>query len=528
VKWGLLRQIVTRSQLLLLDTVLAGSFGCQPMASVGIHGSGVETSRGVQVARQSEADHPISTAKTTGKGARVGLRDWPEPFGPSGPVRVDRVAVNQSWVSWCNVRSSHLTLTWSDGRSQSLTAVLGQSVTGNAVAIAVGDTWQVVDTASRNTIDLNQLGIDRRLNPTGSGARSIVFHPTLPIVALLLRRDEHSLVSLLDTSDERQLSIFPSSREVYRVAWEPSGDYLLLDEIPEDTNGNHRLDWPEPELSRPASICDDAMPRFVTAGSKGDRLVTTIGARTGGAAIPANGAVQYGDHSWFAITPDRQVTINDATHAVEATPKTCDAHLVASHGTSRQLLIGCLEKSRLALGLVSQHGYRPLGIDMPYAEDFDRRTWSERFLPIYSGTSTYLVDFERSTAITLLERDQLLAQLGANVVVRRGSTIVRLNAGDSSAVVLATSLEPGTRIVLGKRVAWVDPYVVGADPEFVTYLLPHNVAALSEQGCALVYTKPADPPNHPQGPLRWLCGRGSVGEKNLPSDDTESFETATP
>jgi hypothetical protein len=512
----------------LVGLVLAGALGCRPMPSVGIHGGGVGTSAKAGNARQTKADLPVATATAAREVPRAGPRDWQLPFGPNGPVRVDRVANDGSWVSWCDVRSSQLTLSWSDGRSQSVTAVLGQSATGSVVAIADQDTWLVIDTASKRVIDLSRLGVDRRLSLTGLASRSVAFHPTLPLVALLVRQDGRSLVTLLDTSDESQRKILPASHEVYRVAWEPSGDYLLLDELAEDTNGNHRLDWPEPELTQPPSNCGNPAPRFVTATARGDRLVTTLGARTGGTAVAANGAIQRGDRGWFAITSDRQITISDAARTIQATPSTCDVHALASHGGTRQLLIGCLERSRLALGLVSQRGYASLGIDMPYAEDFERRTWRERFLPIYSGTNSYLVDFERSTVVTLTERDQLLAQLGSNVVVRRGSTIVRLNVADPRAVVLASGLSPGTRVVLGTRVAWVDPYVVGADSVFVTFLVPHGVAALSDEGCALVYTKPADPPNPPQGPLRWLCGNLAAGDKALPSAETEVVERETP
>ncbi len=436
---------------------------------------------------------------------------------------VDRVAPDGSWVSFCapaSNRSTPLTLSWSDGDAESIAAVLGQSANGDALVIAVGDTWQLVAVATKKRFDLTRMSIDRRLVVNEREARSIAFHPTRPLVALVLRQNDESQVLILDYSDGCEVPVRPLSREVFRMAWDPSGDYLLLDEIVEDSNGNQKLDWPSPQASKTQSFCGDLAPRFVAAAKRGDRLATTLVPRTGGNAVLANGALIHDGAHWLGLTEERGIAAFGPAGKQQLTPANCDARPVAAHGASHQLLIGCLEKGRLALGLVTAQKLLSLGVDMPYSEDFERRDWRDRFLPIYSGTSTSLVDFEDRKLVQLNERDQLLAQQNAEVVLRRGATLIRFNLSVGSESLLASGLASGARVVLGRRVAWVDPYVVSADPTSLPRLVPRTVAALSEDGCALTYAAAANPPDYPRGPMRWLCGSPSAVDKALTRADT--------
>jgi hypothetical protein len=454
---------------------------------------------------------------------------------------LDRVAVDRTWVSFCHLaeaetdRSSRaqvggaaserdpatgLTLAWHDGRSQPLTAILGQAPNGGALAIATKESWQLVDTTNQEVVDLTALGVDRRLIANDRDARSVVFHPTLPVVALIVRPKARTEVLLLDYHDQTQTFIHSASTEIYRMAWDPSGEYLMLEEIPEDTNGNHRLDWPRQQTSSPSSDCAGLVSHFVAEGPRGDRTVRTIGSRMGGPVIPAEGALLRATRDWLAMTPDRRMVLRGDTRDQELTPKACDAHAVVLHGGTKQVLAGCLDKSRLSLGLVSERGYVPLNVEMPYTEDPEPHLWNNRFFPIYSGVNSYLVDFDQSRVVTLNERDQLLAQAGSYVALRRGATIVRKNLDDSAESTLVTDIAAGTRVILSNRVAWVDPYVVGADPTFSSYRVPRAVAALSDEGCALVYATPPNPPAYPLGPLRWLCGNPNAPVSALSSADT--------
>lgn len=446
----------------------------------------------------------------------------PTPFGPHGPVIVDRAAVDARWVAWCNPDPNangapsaprRMTLSWWDGRSQPIENVLAQSPTGGAIAIATQGAWQLIDLVNQRTIDLAEFGIDRRRILSDIDARALAFHPTRHTVALIVQREGRQEVVVLDYDRLHQVTIRPVSREIYRMTWEATGDQLFLEEIPEDTNQNGRLDWPEPPLTEKPSRCGEVPAHYVVSTRVGDQVVWTVAPRSGGPAVLAEGAVLRAASGWFVATTERGVALRTSTGVRPLTPSSCDVRLIAAHGASRQILGGCNDKGRLALGLVSERGWRALGIDMPSSEDFIHRAWQQRYLPIYSGVKSYLIDFERSAVVELTERDQLLAQHDTQVVLRRGTSIVRRNVLDSSETVLFSDVASGARIVLGPGVAWVDPYVVSADPTSTSLTIPRAVAALSKGGCALSYSAPYDLPDVPQGPMRWVCGGATSSAK---------------
>jgi hypothetical protein len=497
------------------------------------------------------------------------------PFASNGLVAVQRVSVQGAWVAYCVIGASdtatesappsardtpgsgaahpslstpskpstkgavgdaELRLHWADAREQSISAVLGESPDGRAVALATAQGWQLFDTASGRSFDLTALGVDQRFLANATDARSLAFHPTEPLVAVLLRGAQPATIVVLDYARGAQVRVNAVSAEVVRMAWDATGEYLLLDEIPADTNANQRLDWPEPELAGPPKAC--AVGRqFVVKSNPGDRSVRSIASKLGGIASLAPDAELHTPRGWISLGASHAALLDaGATHAA-LTPADCEAHRVATHRA--QMLVGCLAKSRLTLGLVSAAGFRDLRIDMPYAEVFSELAWRERFLPLYAGATTYLVDFERGNAITLNERDQLLAQERDFVVVRRGSTLVRRHVLDGTESVLAEDIASGARLITSAKHAYVEPYVVGANPAFAAYQAPKSVVALSGSGCVLTFADPADAltlrapagakplpqssvdRSYVRGPLRWVCGKPSAADNALTIAVTE-------
>lgn len=463
---------------------------------------------------------------------------WAKTFGPAGPVRLDRVAFNDSWISYVTPAETsaiagrldhdatrrpngNRTLVWSDGRIQSITAILGQSPDGRAVAIANGGSWQLIDTESQRTFDLNAFGVDQRRVLGDQDARGLAFHPSLPVLALLVQTDGHAGVTFLNFDDGSTRSALPLSSEVFHVAWDAGGEYLVLDELSADSNGNQRLDWPVPELIESSANAPALQGRYIAAAPRGDRAVTSILSQRDAMAVAVPGAIMQDADGWLVLQPDRQIAYAANGVVRRLTPTDCDAKLVASHASTKRVLVGCYEKSRLRLGLASRQGFVALDVDMPAAEDFPRRPLRQRFLAIYAGTRSYLVDFERSSVVSLAERDQLLAQKGTSIILRRGPNLIRRDALSGDEVVVAEGIASGKRVIMRDEYVWVDPYVVGADPKFVSYRAPNTVAAIGRSGCALCYSEPSDAPRHPRGPFHWFCGNPSAEESALISADTD-------
>jgi hypothetical protein len=542
----LLGRAVSVSHCLLLALTLAGITGCKSSRGfLRVATTKERTTRPSPAATstansQSPADVAFSPVVSQHALAEPAPTPGNASFGPNGTVWVERAALNATWVAWCDpdgdaaalatsTRSQvsegarparKVRLQWMDGRTQVIASVLGQSTSGRGLVIDTGEGWQLIDTVRKKTIDLTELGVDRRRALNDLVPRGIAFHPTLPVIALLTAREARSEIVVLDYDTGASSTIRPSTQQVFRMSWEASGEFLFLQEIPEDSNGNRRIDWPEPELTRETSGCGETRPRFIVASSRtSDRVAWTVAPRTGGAATAADGFLLYTPGGWLTLTSDARIALRTTSGVRQLTPPGCEVWPVAAHGPTRQLLVGCYEKGRLGLNLVSRRGSVALGVDMPPAEDLRHRRWTSRFLPVYAGVRSHLIDFERATAIELQERDQLLAQHGAHVLIRRASSIVRRNLSNSEEFVLATDVASGSRVVFGNGHAWLDPYLVSAEPGFDPLKVPHTVAALSLNGCALSYEQPFDPPHFPRGPLRWIC-------TEIPSDSESALTSA--
>jgi hypothetical protein len=187
----------------------------------------------------------------------------------------------------------------------------------------------------------------------------------------------------------------------------------------------------------------------------------------------------------------------------------------------------------MRLGLVSGKDFVPFDLDIPAAFDLEDRRISARYLPVYSGSKSVLIDFDAQTLLALRDKDQLLAQADNAVLLKRELTIVRvLLPKDHAPVALATpeakaehtvldGVAPGTALRMAEGFAYVAPYVLSASPLRLVapFRAPEGVIALSNEGCVLVATPPTIPSNYARGPLHWVC-------PDSPRDDVNALRSA--
>jgi hypothetical protein len=229
---------------------------------------------------------------------------------------------------------------------------------------------------------------------------------------------------------------------------------------------------------------------------------------------PAPGTILMTPEGAFVLTAERQIVLRRQGHDQAVSPESCEAHLLAKHGHPSRLLIGCLKKGRMNLALVAGSRYLPLPIEIPAAFDLDERVVSGRFLPVYSGSKTYVVDFAQTRAMALSDRDQLLAEAEDTLLVKRGNVVLRRSLLTAKESPLEQSTQPGAQLQLAESYAYVSPYLIGAAGEEPPWLLPQGVLAITPTGCALLPREPADPPRYARGPLRWSCrGNGNPNDE---------------
>ncbi|MGC4070883.1 MAG: hypothetical protein QM784_40645 [Polyangiaceae bacterium] len=87
----------------------------------------------------------------------------------------------------------------------------------------------------------------------------------------------------------------------------------------------------------------------------------------------------------------------------------------------------------------------------------------------------------------MIDRDQLLAQFGGNVLLRRGNLILRRELEGTREETLATGIPSGTRILLSPGYAYVAPRLYAARSDAsVPLVVPTPPLAIDSRGCALV------------------------------------------
>ena len=466
----------------------------------------------------AEPEHP----RTAGSPAPLTT-----PFGPESPLVIGAVAPDASWVYFCTKAEpdpgtasridrhrplpvsthrfeGHLALP--DGSVQDIDALLGISPSGRFTVTAKGQVWTLRNMSSGATTDLDQLGIDRQLSAIDIDARSVAFDPTDNKLAILLGESGKHQVRVLDLSSGQEDRIHPATESVFRVGWDPAGKWVVLDELPNATAGNARRQWPAPPRDLGDTRCTPPVAQYFTWPNRSHAVVESLASPQGGNAELAPGYVTTLGSGWVRrADDDRLAWVLEGKERLLGGPD-CEAHVVAASRRYDELVVGCTSPgSRLALELWSTERQRSLGFDIPWTSDFDTTGTDSEYIAFYSGTQSWLVDLHGRRALALQDRDQVLAQLGSWLLVRRGNSLLRHDVQSQSEVKVADGIAPGARLLVDGAGAWIDPYLTTAAPESEVLRVTGPVLAVTPSGCALLGSAKPDASGLARGPLTWRC-----------------------
>jgi len=450
------------------------------------------------------------------------------PFGPDAPLVIGAVASDASWTYFCTPeeqdrsdatrrngkhRTSRLRtprfqghLALADGSVQDIDALLGVSPSGRFTVTAREGVWTLSNMSSGETVDLGQLGIDRQLSAIDIDARSVAFDPTDSKLAILLGSAGTHQVLVLDLTSGQRTRIHPASQSVFRVGWDPAGKRVVLDELPNVPASNAQRQWPAPPRNLGDTRCTPPIAPYFTWPSRGHAVVKSLASPQGGDAELVPGYVTTLGSGWVRRTDDdRLAWVLDKTERPLGAPD-CGAHVVAASRRYDELVVGCTSPgSRLALELWSSTRQQSLGFDIPWTKEFDTTGAASEYLAFYSGAKSWLVDLQNGRALELQDRDQVLAQSGTWLLVRRGDSLLRHDVQSQSEVKVADGIEPGARLLVDGAGAWIEPYLTTAAPESAVLRISGSVMAVTPSGCALLGTAKPEASGQARGPLTWRC-----------------------
>ena len=440
------------------------------------------------------------------------------PFGPEGPILLGSSAPNGRWSILCDLHTpSTPTASLNIGTKfrHPITALLGSSVNGRYIVIASSEHTTFVDTQTNEQQSLDAYGLVPERTITEIRPLGLDVHPEKPLVAFVSEVDNQRKLVVFDFVKRVTTILTPLPNVTVKIRWSLTSEALIIDELSEGTllNQTNPTTFDTP--------CPFPEPRMLVSAARQRLLKRYVVALRDPKLVEVPGLILDTPSGTLEMTVTRRITLRSGRELRTLTPKDCEASVLGIHPLTASLLIGCTNEGRMRLGIAFAQGFVPLELDIPVAYDLDSRAIVSRYLPIYSGAKSVLIDFESRRTIALHDKDQLLAQSGNYVLVKRDLTILRLDLSTLTEQVVLEKVSHGARMLMARGFAYVAPYVVSAEPKELPtpFQPPPYVLQIDQEGCALVGNPPTDRTYYVKGPLRWVC-------PDKPRDDVKALSSA--
>lgn len=385
--------------------------------------------------------------------------------------------------------------------------LLGFDASGRYVVVRKGRSVLLLDVTRSERVDLGARGFDDRDDTLAYRQhRALSFDPRGEILAFARATPRRELVLYdLESGEERAVAALPE--ELWRFAWDGSGEQLVVSALDADTTQNGRLDWPARVTKRARLVCQGPIPRFSVSAENGDRPSTFLIARDAQRAEPAPEFAASFARSWVARSADGALTLYRGKARRPLASADCGARILHADPARELFLVACLNTKNPAkapVELLAPGSRLELGVAIQPAL-IDR--WPEtstRLVPLYPGSEALLVDLERRLALPLTPGDRVLATSGAHALVRRARRLLLFDAETRAEAPLADEVERLAGIVVeGARVA-VGSFVYDLDAGKLLGKVAGRPLALTPSGNALVAEGGgAAAEKLARGPLRW-------------------------
>jgi hypothetical protein len=457
--------------------------------------------------------------------------DWhDQPFGiPAANVTLGAIDPKGRWVLFCQAEGSSnaepkaeaqksadvlyrrekLKPYFASGNSgtRSVVALLASSPNGRYVVISTeAQGPELLDIQTKQSESLTQADLDLRADVLPGDLRSVAFSPDSSKLALLVH-EKRPRVIVRDLEKTSVSEVAPLGNWVWRIAFDASGQFVVLQEILEDSNRNGRFEWPVPEQKLSETRCTTPIPGYSAWLPSGDEAQVTIASVGGGTARAVPGFLTGLGASLIAKRPSGELSAIEGSRTKTISSTDCQANIIAIAPQYGRILTGCRDsRGRSNVELDSLDSNQQLNFDVPSSSVDWTNPERTRYAVLYSGVHSYIVDIAAAELIGLEERDQVLAEGKLGLLLRRGSTVMLYDPSTGAKKHLLEDVRPGTRLVMGEGTVLVGQSVISADQGLVLGTVSNPVLALASTGCALAALGGApDARRFARGPLTWTC-----------------------
>ncbi|MFO0566170.1 MAG: hypothetical protein U0263_10945 [Polyangiaceae bacterium] len=447
--------------------------------------------------------------------------------GTDGPLTLETVAPDGGWVVFCQAQedtdgdggvrvrvgaggalegdSMARYFALGEGSGQRILDLLAYDGSGRWVVLRKESGDVLLDTQRNRELRLDELGFDGRSDGLAARShRALSFDLDGRRLAYVRRRDKDVSLVLRELESGRESQFEAGPGELWRVAFDPAGQALLLDVVLDDTNKDHRLSWPVLERKKPRP-CSGPLVRFESRVRRGDEPVRRIVPLDGQKSETVPGlVVRFGDSRIVREGSGKLLLLAPGRSSEIANAK-CNARIVHLDLVRKQLVTSCEEsKGRAKLALWRNDQSVALDLEIA-APSHDRLEGGPaRLLALYPGSDVKLLDLESATLFPLTSGDQVLATFGTRALLRRKGALVAVETTKREESTLGAGVDPRFDVSERAPLVAASPYVVDLATARVLGRFAGRPLGLAPDGKVLVASGgDADGEALAKGPLVW-------------------------
>jgi hypothetical protein len=394
------------------------------------------------------------------------------------------------------------------GAAEHIDELLAFDASGRFVVVRRNDRALLFDTRTGKNTDLTALGADTRDDALPyRNHRTLAFDAAGRHLLYVRGRGAKARAVVRDLATGTEAVIDPGAGDVWRAELDPSGRWVVLRMIANDTNGDGKLEWPAPEARSNDWRCHGPVPSYAAWIDRGDTPEVRIAPATGGTATPIAGFVAPFGKALIVRDANGALWLRrSARHRVRLSDAKCGARVLDADVAHRLVLVACTApKGRPKLELVGAGYHQSLNDDLA-SLDFDHwpKLLPRRLFAFYPGSDTAVLDFETRKVALLDPGDQVVLTAGTRVLVRRGRQLVLHDVASGDETVLPGKTAALPDLLRAGTDAFVTPLVVDVAAGKELGKISGRPLALASDGRALVAQgRDADATQLAVGPLAW-------------------------
>lgn len=451
-------------------------------------------------------------------------------LGGAAPTVVEAISPTGTWVSFCQARhdddgdgalrvvvgpagalsgdSLARFVTLATGEERAVEDVLASSRDGRWLVTREDGAARLVDARTGET---TRLGADTRAEALSFREhRFLSFDGGSRRLSYVRTEGKTSSVVVLELESGREIVVQPGPGRLSRVRLDVTGEWVLLEVVAQDTNGNGRLDLPVRDAPTRARPCRGPIPTYAVFEARGDSPSARAAPVRPGTARDVPGLIAAFAQRLLVRRPGDELWLVDAQgRKTRFASGTCRGHLIHADVARDAALVACERTSgpdegRNEVELWRGGARRALGV---FVTGQAADAWPgppTRLVALYPGREAALVDLERGTVHPLVEGDHVLGTSGARALVQRGPELVLVDVEQGATTPLATVPEAVPEVVRQPPMVAVGSVLVDVDRAVVVGTLAERPLGLTRTGEVLVALgNPGDDAEFATGPLAW-------------------------